>query len=162
MKKTSIGLLAAVATLAGAGTLSAQSMGPTTPLAIEVRGGLALPTGDDADGLNTGFTVGGDLIFQATPMIGIYAGYNYNEFGVEDVDDVSVNVKGFDAGVRLGFPTTSLGGFTPFLKGGVLYQSAEITDTDIETDDEFGFEVGGGLEYMLGNRVSFTPAASYN
>jgi opacity protein-like surface antigen len=167
MKKTTAGLLALLATVAGASTVNAQSTAPTTPLAIEVRGGLALPTGDDADILSTGFTVGADVIFQATPMIGIYAGYNFNEFAFDDdlLDDANASIKGFDAGIRLGFPTTSLGGFTPFLKGGVLYQSVEISDAgplDGESDQEIGFEVGGGFEYMLGQRVSFTPAASYN
>ena len=166
MKKTTVGLMTAVAALAIAGSASAQT-GPTTPFSVEVRGGVSLPGGDAGDVLETGFTVGGDVIFQATPMIGIYAGYNFNSYGIDsddpDVENVDAEIKGFDAGVRVGFAGGSLP-FTPFLKGGVLYQKAALTDGDasIEGDYETGFQIGGGIELPLGNRISFTPQASYN
>lgn len=158
MKKTTAGLLAAVAALTFAGAAEAQ----TLPLSFEVRGGFAIPTGDFEEGLETGVTVGANATFNITPMLGIYAGYSWTQFGVEDLDDVDVTDSGLDAGVKASF---GLPGFPvmPFLKGGLVYHSLEISDGEDEesSDTELGFEVGGGFTLPLGPRISFTPAVTY-
>lgn len=167
MKKSMVSMVAVAAALAVAGTAQAQ----TSPFSVEVRAGLALPQGDDMEGIESGITVGADALYQINPMFAVYAGYNFNSFGVDcegDVDcedaDPSVEIKGFDAGLRVNFPMT---GVTPFVRGGVVYNSFGLTvdgdggDFDVETDEELGFEVGGGIELPLGQRLSFTPAVSY-
>src|SRR5215207_8117865 len=83
MKKSTVGILAALAAVSVAGTASAQ-MGPTTPFSFDVRAGAAIPTGDFGDVVSTGWTVGVDGTFNITPMFGIYAGYSFSQFSASD------------------------------------------------------------------------------
>lgn len=156
MKKTilALGVLAA---FAGSG-----AHGQTTQISIEPRAGLSIPTGDNADGVDVGLSLTGDVIFQATPQLAVYAGYNYNRYAFKDTDEADAEIKGFDAGIRYSF--APMPGFTPFLKGGALYQKAAITGDggSLESDYQWGFNVGGGAEVPISPRVSFTPQATYN
>jgi hypothetical protein len=158
MKKSIIAL--AVAASFAAAAANAQS-GPTTPFSIEPRAGLSLPVGDLADEVDAGLALTGDLIFQATPQLALYAGYNFNTYAFKDVEDVDAQIKGFDAGVRFSFAPMS--GFTPFLKGGAVYQKAAITDggSSLNGDYRFGFQVGGGVDVPITPRFSFTPQAAF-
>lgn len=171
MKAILSGALAAFAALGIAGSASAQSL----PLALEIRGGLPFPTGelndvgeDIGDGLGPGYTVGGSLTLDVAPNIGVYGGYTFTHFQVEDFEGIGLNTDGFEGGLRLAFPTTT--GLGPWVKGGVVYHDAEIVyDEDVQTDpndidvseNQLGFEVGGGVEVRLGQRLSFTPGVSY-
>ncbi|HEX8674896.1 MAG TPA: outer membrane beta-barrel protein [Longimicrobium sp.] len=169
MKKITMGLVA-LAAVAFAGSAQAQAM-PVSPFSVEVRGGLAFPTGDLNDVADSGITVGANGTYMFTPMLGLYAGFTYNSFSLgEEADDLdvdgSVNTYGFDAGVKAMFGSPTLP-VTPFLKGGLVYHKLqlEIEDIDLGEDDDtdfgLGFEVGGGVMVPLGPRLSFTPAVSY-
>ncbi|HEU4556252.1 MAG TPA: outer membrane beta-barrel protein [Longimicrobium sp.] len=156
MKKTLIafGILASFA--------AAGAQAQTTQISLEPRAGLSIPTGDMGDDVEVGLALTGDVIFQATPQIALYAGYNYNTYAFKDTDGVDAQIKGFDAGVR--FSLSSMSGFTPFLKGGVLYQKAAISGDggSLSSDNEVGFQVGGGVEVPISPRFSFTPQLSFN
>jgi opacity protein-like surface antigen len=156
MKKTIIAF-AVVASFAAAG---AQAQ--TTQFSIEPRAGLSIPTGDLGEDVEVGLALSGDVIFQATPQLAIYAGYNHNTYAFKDTDEADAQIKGFDAGVRFSFAPMS--GFTPFVKGGVLYQKAAISGDggSLSGDSEVGFQVGGGVEVPISPRFSFTPQASFN
>jgi opacity protein-like surface antigen len=169
MKKITTGLVA-LAAVALAGSAQAQAI-PVSPFSVEVRGGLAFPTGDLDDIADSGISVGANGTFMFTPMLGLYAGFTYNAFGLpEEADDLdidgSVNTYGLDAGVKAMFATPTLP-VTPFLKGGLVYHkiSADIEDVELgeelESDSGLGFEVGGGVMVPLGPRLSFTPGVSY-
>jgi opacity protein-like surface antigen len=169
MKKITTGLVALTA-VALAGSAQAQAL-PVSPFSVEVRGGLAFPTGDLDDIADSGITVGANGTYMFTPMLGLYAGFTYNAFGLpEEADDLeiegSVNTYGLDAGLKAMFATPTLP-VTPFLKGGLVYHKieVEIEDTDLddelESDSGLGFEVGAGVMVPLGPRLSFTPAVSY-
>ncbi len=169
MKKITTGLVA-LAAVALAGSAQAQAL-PVSPFSVEVRGGLAFPTGDLDDIADSGITVGANGTYMFTPMLGLYAGFTYNAFGLpEEADDLeiegSVNTYGLDAGLKAMFATPTLP-VTPFLKGGLVYHKieVEIEDTDLddelESDSGLGFEVGAGVMVPLGPRLSFTPAVSY-
>lgn len=169
MKKITTGLLA-LATAALAGSAQAQAI-PVSPFSVEVRGGLAFPTGDLEDVAESGITVGANGTFMFTPMLGLYAGFTYNSFGLaEEAEalgvDGSINTYGLDAGVKAMFATPTLP-VTPFLKGGLVYHKVELDIEDLDLGDEddtdfgLGFEVGGGVMVPLGPRLSFTPAVSY-
>jgi opacity protein-like surface antigen len=171
MKKSTVGILAALAAVSVATTANAQ-MGPTSPFSFGVNAGAAIPTGDFGDLVSTGFTVGVDGTFNITPMFGIYAGYSISQFGLNgDFEDLlgegDFTEQGFDAGVKATFGGGALP-FTPFLKGGLVYHklTAEFEDEDLneednDTDSELGFEVGGGVTFPLGPRISVVPSASY-
>lgn len=141
-------------------------------VSLEPRAGASFPI--EGEGLNTGYVVGADVIFQATPILGIYGGYNFNSYEVdganfgEDVPvdfDARVEVQGFAGGVRATFPA---GRFSPYFKGGLLLQSLGINISSDEGsfsgsgDRELGFQIGGGVEVPVTPRFSVTPGVSYN
>lgn len=165
MKKSLVSMLAVAAAFGAVNAAHAQL--PTTPFSIEVRGGLALPSGDLADPIDgaeteSGVTYGINGQFRASNSLSIYAGFTRSEFTIEDVDDVDLHTQGFNGGVMFRLP---MSGLSPYLKGGLVYQhvgfSAEGED-DEDSDDEIGFEVGAGLDFALGNRLSVTPEVSYS
>lgn len=169
MKKITTGLVA-LAALAFAGTVQAQAI-PTSPFSVEVRGGLAFPTGELEDVAESGITVGANGTYMFTPMLGLYAGFTYNAFGLPDEAEElgvegSINTYGLDAGVKAMFATPTLP-VTPFLKGGLVYHKVQLDIEDVDLGDEdesdfgLGFEVGGGVMIPLGPRLSFTPGVSY-
>jgi opacity protein-like surface antigen len=169
MKKIATGLVV-LAAAALAGSAQAQAI-PVSPFSVEVRGGLAFPTGDLDDIADNGITVGANGSYMFTPMLGLYAGFTYNAFSLldeaEDAGvDGSINTYGFDAGVKAMFATPTLP-VTPFLKGGLVYHKVELDVDDLDLGEEgdsdfgLGFEVGGGVMVPLGPRLSFTPAVSY-
>lgn len=145
----------------------------TSRFSLEPRAGASFPVDDEA--LRTGYTIGGEAIFQASRVLGVYAGYNFNSYKV-DLDPfeggaqgltVRAEVKGFTTGVRATF---AAGRLHPFFKAGLLVQSFGINVSGSEGegsfsrqgDNEVGFEVGGGAEFPLTPRFSLTPGASYN
>ena len=176
MKNTTLGLLSLVAAAAFAAPAHAQL--PTiTPFSLEVRGGLAFPTGDfgesDGDeegGVETGYTLGANATFHFMPMLGVYAGYTYNRFGVEGFDEVDVVDQGLSAGVRVAVPTPLIP-IDPYVKAGLVYNrigfefddggdGGELDDVT-ESDQSLGFEVGAGIGIGLGPKLSFTPQVTY-
>jgi opacity protein-like surface antigen len=134
----------------------------TTQFSIEPRAGLSIPVGDTGEDVHVGLALTGDVIFQATPQLAVYAGYNHNRFAFKDSDDADAVIKGFDAGVR--FSLSPMSGFTPFVKAGVLFQKEEISDGlgSLEGDNQLGFQAGAGVDVPISPRLSFTPQASFN
>jgi opacity protein-like surface antigen len=170
MKRTTLGLLSVVAAAALAAPAHAQ-LPNVTPFSFEVRGGLVYPTGDfgdtadDVGSIESGYTIGANATYHFMPLLGIYAGYTYNRFGVEGLDELDVNDQGFNAGLRLAVPTPLLP-IDPYFKGGLVYNKLGFTfdgdDEDfIDSDSSLGFEVGAGLGIGLGPKLSFTPQVTY-
>ncbi len=170
MKNVTAGLLAVLGAATFAGSAQAQ-IPNVTPFSFEVRGGVAVPTGDFKDiGLNTGLTYGANATFHAMPMVGIYGAYSRSEFGADDdraaaSGDGKFTIDGFSGGVRVGIPTPLIP-IDPWVKAGAVYHRAtasEFTTASFngETDRELGFEVGVGVGLGLGPKVSVTPGVSY-
>ncbi|HEX2095662.1 MAG TPA: outer membrane beta-barrel protein [Longimicrobiaceae bacterium] len=157
MRKTIVTTaFAALAAVAFAYDARAQGR---SPLSVEARASAAVPTGSFADvagGIGTGYGFGVTGELALTPALGVYAGYSYTGFDLDDRED-TLDETGLDAGVRASFGAG--GRFTPFLKGGVVYHKLE-TDL-VEGESRLGFEVGGGLDLPLGNVISVTPGISY-
>lgn len=171
MKKT-LGLLSLVAATAFAAPVAAQ-IPNVTPFSFEVRGGLAFPTGDfgedsgdDSGDVETGYTVGANVTFHLMPLIGIYGGYSYNRFGLENLDDIDAVDQGFDVGVRLAVPTPLIP-IDPYVKAGLVYHKIGVEgaaageDFISDSDNSLGFEVGAGLGIGIGPKLSFTPQVTY-
>lgn len=170
MKKTTLGILSVVAAAALATPAHAQ-LPNVTPFSFEVRGGLVFPSGDfgetaqDVGELESGYTVGANATLHFMPLLGIYAGYTYNRFSVEGIDELDVNDHGFNAGLRLAVPTPLIP-IDPYLKGGLVYNKLGFTfdgrDEDLpQSDSSLGFEVGAGIGIGLGPKLSFTPQVTY-
>lgn len=137
------------------------------PLALEVRGGAAFPTGDvkDVFGAETGTSYGVNATVQATSLLGIYAGYERAELGVDGTvfGEGDLTDEGFAFGGKLSLPFGGLMGLGPWLRAGAVYNSLTVDGalSDREYDSGFGFEVGGGLSIPLGMVVSVTPGVRY-
>lgn len=170
MKKITLGLLSVATAAAFVGPAHAQ-LPNFTPFSVEVRGGLAFPTGDfaeseeDVASVETGYTFGANATYHFIPLVGIYAGYTRNQFGVEGIDELEVIDQGFSAGVRLAIPTPLIP-IDPYVKAGLVYHTLgfefEGDDEDfIDSDNSLGFEVGAGLGFGLGPKLSVTPQVTY-
>jgi len=157
MKKNLVSMMAAVAVVGVANAAQAQL--PTTPLSVEVRGGLAFPTGDLKDNnTDNGVALAVNGQYQFNPMFAVYAEYDWTQFNGSDVGgDFDVTDQGFGAGVIASF---NAGSIQPFVKGGIAVNNLNVDNADIQ-DEQLGFRIGGGLNLPLGNRLSVTPGVTY-
>jgi hypothetical protein len=159
-----------LAALALAAALPAVASAQLLPLSVEARGGAYIPTGDFADGLNTGFGFGGNVAYRVIPMLDIYAGYSWQRFGVEDDEEfegatLDLDDSGFAFGARLHLPAApNLG---PWVRAGVIMHQLKFTGSDggisvsLSTDRAVGAEIGGGLAIPLMPSLSLTPGVSF-
>jgi opacity protein-like surface antigen len=165
MKKTTFAL-AALAAVAFTGTAKAQS---ALPLSFEGRVGAVLPTGDWGDLAKTGIGLEGNVTFNVTPVVGIYGGYTWNRFDVDDnlggdLGDTKWTEQGFDVGLKARFASPTGLPLTPFFRGGAIFHKMKIDDgTDsFSTDSKLGFDVGGGVEIAVAPRITLTPQVGYS
>ena len=170
MKKTTVALLSLVAASSFAAPAHAQ-LPNFTPFSFEVRGGLAFPRGDmaeteeDVGSVKSGYTVGVNATYHFMPLLGVYAGYTYNNFGVEGLDELKVIDQGFGLGVRAAIPTPLIP-IDPYVKAGLVLNELSFEfegedDEFIESDRSLGFEIGAGVGIGLGPKLSFTPQVTY-
>jgi opacity protein-like surface antigen len=148
-------VLLSLVTLAPLGTARAQL---SNPLKFTVFAGAALPTGDLKDGVNTGYSVGAALDFHV-PLspIGFRGEGTYSSFGAKDsggADDADLSDLGLNANVVFWLPSVG-SPIRPYLTGGPSYSrtkvSASVSGVDASVkDDNWGFNVGGGLDFALG------------
>lgn len=158
MKKAVFGTIAGLALLGAAGNLEAQA----GPLSIEVRGGAPFPTGSFEDAYNTGVSYEITGIANVAPGLGVYAGYSQTDF---ELKDQAINGNATDRGVHAGLRASVPGAlpFGPWVRGGVVYNELNRDALGVRStsERELGYEVGGGLEFPLGHRVSVTPGATF-
>lgn len=161
-------LAAAAALVATAQTAQAQ----TPQFALDVRGGYAIPTGDwnEDDTFDNGFGFGANVMAMVTPQVGIYAGWETFEFGVDEDEpgvEADATDAGFRGGVSVNIPLAQSPNITPFVELGVLYNTLEIgasgggTSVEIESEEALGFEGGVGVAVALGERLSVVPMVRY-
>jgi hypothetical protein len=127
-----------------------------TPVGVEGRLFAAIPTGDFGNNLGTGLGWGVEGTFNFTPRLAVYGGYSRAEFDVEGTGAGEVRDAGLNLGLRGTLP--ALGPLSPFLRGGLVYHELSGART---SDDELGFELGGGIAVPISPRLSINPALSY-
>ncbi|HYW10814.1 MAG TPA: outer membrane beta-barrel protein [Longimicrobium sp.] len=177
-------LMLSAALLLAAPAVAAQ----TSPFSLEVRGRAAFPTGDfgeeeDGIGVKTGWGGTVEGLYQATPLLGVYAGYGYTRFPTdlgeleELLDDASIDITdaGFDAGARITLPVLNGGAF---VRGGLVYHRAAVdlseelqeffeavepafNEDDLESGWSLGYQLGAGALVPLGQRLSASVGAAY-
>jgi hypothetical protein len=159
MKKIAAGLLSVAASALLAGAAHAQ-IPHITPFAFEARAGVAVPTGSFNDAANPGYALNGNITYNAIPLVGVYAGYDYAHFG-QDGGSGKFTDTGVDVGLRVGIPTPLIP-IDPYLKGGVVFHRLKLTDAATQnfSDTGTGLEVGAGLGFGFGP-LSLTPGVSY-
>jgi opacity protein-like surface antigen len=150
------------ALLSSAAAAQAQGL---LPLAVEARGGFALPQGDWAElyDIGNGFGYGINARLQVLPLISIYGGWDRYSFSIEDVDSDAID-SGLHLGGQISLPLSAVTGVSPFAFAGVLYNRttmAEASGVESESDDDFGYEVGAGLAFPFAPTLTLTPAVRY-
>ena len=151
------------------------------PLTFEGRAGIAFPRGEfpigsrgGANAAETGVGFGGNASFNFLPGVAIYGGWDRYTFGADGEgilgsDEAEFVDEGFVVGGKLSMPIGFLTGFSPWVRGGALFRTLEVTGDEgtvqvgdhLKSSRSTGLEVGGGLEIPLGLVLSFTPGVIY-
>lgn len=174
LRSGTVALLAAglAAILAGVlpGAGHAQVV-PRLPIALEVRAGGALPTGEFAEsspgvGAEAGPLLEASAILRVVPAIGIYAGYRRIWFSCSlcaerGMDDTVID-SGLEFGVEGDIPLDAAGGVPWIRVGGILHQ-LEFSGfgSTLTSDPGLGLRVGAGLSVPLTPPLLLVPAVSY-
>ena len=155
MKRTAA--LFSFAVLASIGSASVAQAQVSNPLKFTVFAGGALPTGDLKDGTNTGYNVGAalDYRFPLSPF-GVRGEGIYSSFGSKDdgFGDADLSDLGFNANAVVWLPNAG-SPVRAYLTGGPTYSRIKVSgsegNVDVSiTDNNWGFNVGGGLDFALG------------
>ena len=141
--------------LAPLGTIRAQI---SNPLKFTVFAGAALPTGDLKDGADIGYTLGAAMDYHVpVSTIGFRGEGSYTSFGAKDTggaDDADLSDLGVNANIVFWLPNPG-SPVKAYLTGGPSYSRTKVSvsagnvDASV-TDNNWGFNVGGGLDFPLG------------
>jgi opacity protein-like surface antigen len=150
--------VAAIAVVAVAPSARAQLPG----FQIGASGGIAFPVSDLGNTTNTGYNIAVAVGVKpyASP-VGLRFEAAYNEFGLQNGAG-NVNIPAFTANATLALPAA---GFTPYIIGGAgLYRpSAALTGLgNSDSENDFGFNIGGGIKIPLSPSFETFVEARYN
>lgn len=150
-------LVAAPLALALSTVAQAQTTTSTRPVSFGIAGGLSVPTGDAGDVFDAGYLVGGLLEFSrpASPLA-FRAEVDYQRFSIKE--SVAVGnpsdarlISGV-ANVLYKFPGMMA---RPYVLGGVGLFNVGATTEGSDSSNEFGFNLGAGLELPLSGITVF-------
>src|SRR5690606_10661724 len=116
-------LRTAVVVLALAGSATAASAQGIIPIAVEGRGGLALPQGgwDAAGSIDTGYGYGFNIRMQVLPLISVYGGGDKYTFGRSGSGDADASDAGRHLGGQVSLPLAAFTGVSPFAFAGLVF-----------------------------------------
>jgi opacity protein-like surface antigen len=151
--------LFSLALLASAGSASIAQAQVSNPLKFTVFAGGSLPTGDLKDGANTGYNVGAALDYHVPiSPFGFRAEGIYSSFGAKDTggaEDADLSDLGLNANAVVWLPNAG-SPVRAYVTGGPSYSRIKVSASEgaLEasfTDNNWGFNVGGGLDFALGS-----------
>lgn len=151
---TVLSALALAALVALPAAMEAQT---TSAFSVTARGGGAFPSSDFGDVVDSGWGFSGDVEFAFHPRLAAYGGYSWFEFDPEDESGEDVTSKGWDAGLKLILLPRE--GLMPWARAGVVYMEAE--SGGFESGSELGYEAAIGVDWPLGNVLTFVPMVRY-
>jgi opacity protein-like surface antigen len=139
-------------------TLAAQAASRPT---FGVSGGLAIPTGDFADGSKSGYDISVNLGFQpATLPVGLRVEGMYDRFDLKDDAGFKghTNILALTGNAVLAAKPSTEGSIRPYAIGGLgvynlKFSSDAFGDSDSQT--KFGLNIGAGLELPLSGITTF-------
>jgi opacity protein-like surface antigen len=136
----------------------AEAQFSSNPFQIGAAAGIAFPTGTLGDFNNTGYNVTLAVGYKPTLMpIGVRVEAAYNEFGGEG-SNRSINIPAFTGNLVYALPGVA---FSPYVIGGAgLY--TPNTDVGGGRQNQFGFNVGGGIKIPLSSSFETFAEARYN
>jgi opacity protein-like surface antigen len=139
---------------------AARAQSSSNPFQIGGAAGIAFPTSDLGTFTNTGFNVTLAVGYNpAAAPVGLRFEGAYNEFGSK-VGGGSRNIAAFTANAVFELPAS---GFTPYVIGGAgLYRPSPNVSGNTTTENDFGFNVGGGVKLPLSTSFETFVEARYN
>lgn len=141
--------------------LTAQS-GSQRPLSLGISGGMALATGEFGSGMaGMGYDVTGHLYYKlpSSNKLALRGDVSFDKWGDDSDNRLGVRNLGFTGNAI--FALSNSGGVRPYLLGGVgLYNSKTTYKhgyfiNDSYSDTDFGFQLGGGLQFQLSGFSTF-------
>lgn len=148
----------AAAALVAAPRARAQ-VAPVNPFSFGVSAGAAIPTGDAADDLSTGYSVDGIIGVRAPTLPVSFRGeVGYTRFGFKDGDGAGFRMISGVANVLYTFSAGPTAVVRPYVIGGVgVYNGRAVGDgfDDAESRTKVGFNGGVGLEIPLSGITGF-------
>lgn len=131
------------------------------PVSFGVSAGLTVPTSDFADEVDNGFNVGAHLgLRQPMWPIGLRLDGQLNRFDLKDVSDVYVNIIGVSLNAVL-MSSNATSELRPYLIAGPsFFHEASYAEggSDEPSENNWGFNAGGGLQYQLSGFTTFLEA----
>jgi opacity protein-like surface antigen len=140
---------------------TARAQSSSNPFQIGGAAGIAFPTGDLGSVTNTGYNVTLAVGYNpAASPVGLRLEGAYNEFG-NQVGGGNLNIAAFTANAVFALPAS---GFTPYIIGGAgLYRvGANDAFGNAASENDFGFNVGGGVKLPLSSSFETFVEARYN
>ncbi len=132
--------------------LGAQTAHAQAGLSLGVGGGVAVPTGTMADGVETGWN--GTVVARVKPAmspLGLQVDGFYNRFGLAGGVDGHSRMIGATANAVYAFPSAAVA--RPYLLGGVGLYNGKATVTGLgssESQTKFGLNAGAGFDLAFG------------
>lgn len=114
-----------------------------------ISAGGAFPTGDDLDGVNTGWMVAGGVSFDVGGD-GVWAGVEgaYGRHGTDFVEDGDVKIKTYSVMGILGYSFETAGSVDPYVWGGAGLAGAKASDdSESFSGSGFGWQGGAGVSF---------------
>ncbi len=157
-----------VAGIVAAPAARAQSL--SNPFQVGGAAGIAFPTSDLGNSVNTGFNVTVALGYSPPALpVGLRAEAGYNELGFQRGEG-NINIAAFTGNAIFALPAA---GFTPYVIGGAgLYRvgvSAPAVQVNGQSafsittsENDFGFNIGGGVKLPLSSSFETFVEARYN
>lgn len=131
----------------------------------ELRSGAdfgSTSVGDTDLGTGAGFEFG--LAYRFQPHLAAYTGWGWHHLGADDVlADGSLEQTGYTFGLHFQHPV-GRGPFDLYLRGGAVLRHFELEAGDDIVDDSghgWGWELGGGVDYALGQAWSLRAGLTH-
>ncbi len=155
MKRSIFGAVLAAALIAV--PAQAQMGSIMRPVTFGIGAGAAIPVGDGADEINTGFDVMATLAINPVMLpVGFRIDAAYDRFGV-DGGGANLTFTSLTGNVVFRIPSM---GLSPYVIGGGGLYNVEFTDVgnQLGNENKFGFNIGGGIMLPLSGFNTFVEA----
>lgn len=137
--------------------------------AVGARAGLAVPTqAIEGEDFGAGVGVEGSLRYRLSSGLSAYAGWDWTRFSsglTLGETEADFEETGYVFGFRLEHTFSDEDGPTLWLRGGPTLARVEIEDLNgdflADTGRSSGWEVGGGVGFSVGQRLSLVPGVRY-
>jgi hypothetical protein len=144
------------------------------PVSFGISGGLSLPSGDLADGLNSGFNVTGHIMLRPASFtnLSFRGDVNFDRFGAKDVggvsgEDFNFRFLGGTANAVYAFPQSTPGMVRPYVLIGAGMQNFKGTESTGASESSNSVtkphvQAGGGVNFQLSGFTTFIEAKYVN